>query len=730
MRASALSSIVAAVAVAVGSVLIGAVVVVRSTMLDPSTYTSALVTTDAYERIYTEVLADPDLADLQEQLLGDLGVPDVLAPQARSLAKNALRWTVPPSTIRQLTERVIRSTLAYVRGDVARLRADLAVDAIAARVPVAAVREVRTLLAAAAERTVTSTKELHEAMRAVGDLLAAGEVPADIPKIGDQSFDPTAIAEAILDGLGDRVDDDLRTLVLAAVLAEDVRDAIIDAAAVVVVDHATVAAERLGAEPTVDLVALVADHAERPAGQLVATFDRARDLARWAGPWTAAAGGVLLVGGLGALWARHRRDLRRLAAWAAAGLVGGGVVTLAGWLVVRAVVRSPLVVLSDPGPHGWSLPPATAVLLGDVAREVGSRTSGTAWRYGVVLVLVGALVGTGSWLWRAIRTTTARRIAVVGLAAIGLVAFSAIVGSRPRQARVCNGAAELCERPYDEVTTAATHNSMSSPEVVPVWPEHDGGITEQLDAGVRTLLIDVLHWESIESAGQLAAIERPGAPRLPPALAEALLRTVVAVRDGRPGAFLCHIHCAFGAQPLADGLAEIAAFMATNPDEVVTLIIQDEIPAGEVTAVFESSGLTDLVHVHRPGRPWPTLGELIDDDERLVVFAENEGPPPAWYANAFESMQETPFLFFSSDDFSCVENRGRADTSLFLMNHWIQRIAPDRADATRVNRLDVLVDRARQCGAERGRAPNFLAVNFYNIGDVVEAAAVLNGVAD
>ena len=30
--------------------------------------------------------------------------------------------------------------------------------------------------------------------------------------------------------------------------------------------------------------------------------------------------------------------------------------------------------------------------------------------------------------------------------------------------------------------------------------------------------------------------------------------------------------------------------------------------------------------------------------ERLVVFAENEGPPPDWYANAFESMQETPFL--------------------------------------------------------------------------------------
>ena len=63
------------------------------------------------------------------------------------------------------------------------------------------------------------------------------------------------------------------------------------------------------------------------------------------------------------------------------------------------------------------------------------------------------------------------------------------------------------------------------------------------------------------------------------------------------------------------------------------------------------------------------------------------------------------------------------------MNHWIQRIAPDRADAVRINRLDVLVERARQCAAERGQVPNYLAVNFYGIGDVVAAADELNGVA-
>ena len=119
---------------------------------------------------------------------------------------------------------------------------------------------------------------------------------------------------------------------------------------------------------------------------------------------------------------------------------------------------------------------------------------------------------------------------------------------------------------------------------------------------------------------------------------------------------------------------------------------------------------------------------MIRQGQRLVVFAEEAGPPPAWYANAFEAMQETPFLFLTPEAFSCVENRGDPNAPLFLMNHWVQRIAPDRADSVRVNRLDVLVDRARQCERERGLKPNYLAVNFYDIGDVVQAADVLNGV--
>ena len=693
----------------IGAVAVVGVILVRAVVLDEATYTTALARADAYERVYTEVLADPEVAELKEAMLGDLGVPAQLAVQARALGVNVARWVAPPSTLRTLTEAVIRGVVAYVRGDTPRLDATVAVESIADRVPTTTIREVRALLASAADRTVASTNEMAIATQQLADQLSAGEVPASIPKVGGTTFDPEAVADAILDALDERADEQLRATVTATVLAGDQRDAVITAAAGLVGDHAAAAAATLRAEPTVDVAALVADHADQPVTRVVANFDTLRDIARWFGPWTALAGTWLAVTGAAAiLWLQRR--CRRVAAWWVGGaLVASGVVVIVAWLIVRAVVANPLAPATTTDPAGWRLPPSVAALLSDVVRLVGVRLGGVAWRCAIVLVLAGTALVAGAAVGRLVETSrravTLRRLAVLGIGVVVLVGFSIVMTTRPTDERACDGHVELCDRRYDEVTTAATHNAMSSPDVVPVWPEHDGGLTEQLDAGVRTLLIDTHHWPPLQSAAELAAVVGDDGRTLPPALAAALYELRADLREGRPGAFLCHIHCIFGAQPLGEGLGEVRDFLVANPDEVVTLIIQDEIPAVETAAAFDAAGLTPFVYHHGSKRSWPTLGEMIDDGERLVVFAENAGPPPDWYANAFERMQETPFLFLSPDAFSCAENRGDPDAPLFLMNHWIQRIAPDRADSARVNRLDVLVDRARESRARAGPAP-------------------------
>jgi hypothetical protein len=719
-----------------GALVVTLVAVVHGRLLDDDTYTAALAEHDAYERVYTEVLADPALAELADQLVGDLRIAAVSATQARALATAALRWSVPPSTLQASTEAAIASTLAYIRGDADALAMSVGASAVLARIDDTAVRVASSSLAVSLADAVSTAAAFRDALADLADELAAGRVPDRIPVVGGAALDATAIVDAIVAELAPGADSTLRREILAAVLADDQRDAVITAASAHVTAHAAAAGDRLRAATVagrLDVVAEVADRADRTRGQVADVLDSARAVARWTRPAVGVAGvALVLLAALGLVWL-HRDDPRRAAGIVGAACLLAGATVLLSWLVVRSSVDSPLDRATGSGPDSWDLPAALRVLLADVEGSVGATVAATVRRIVVVFLLTGTvLVAAGATLAILDRPgAVVRRVAPWQLlaGAGGIAALVVVVGlvahrDADESARACNGHAELCDRRYDEVVYAATHNAMSSPDVVQVWPEHDGDIAAQLDAGVRALLIDTHHWTTLLSSEELTALD----PFIRPGIARTVYDGLGPLREEREGTYLCHAHCGLGAMPFVDGLAQVRTFLDANPGEVVTLIIQDAITPEETAADVLAAGLEPYLHAQEEGEPWPTLGELVDAGERLVVFAEVERPPPEWYGNAFEAMQETPFLFTSPERFSCRPNRGDPDAGLFLLNHWVQRVAPARTDAAVVNAFDVLVDRARQCQEERGLLPNFVAVNFYNIGDLMPAVDALNGV--
>jgi hypothetical protein len=191
---------------------------------------------------------------------------------------------------------------------------------------------------------------------------------------------------------------------------------------------------------------------------------------------------------------------------------------------------------------------------------------------------------------------------------------------------------------------------------------------------------------------------------------------------------LCHNLCSLGATPLSEALGQLNQFMELHPQDIIVLLLQDEVPSKEVQRAFEASGLLRYVYTHTPDTPWPTLEEMILNNERVVVFAEQGGPPPTWYHHLWDYAEETPFSFPSPDFFDCKPNRGGIEKPLFLMNHWVARRAPDRVDAAYVNDYEFLMARARACEEQRGQLPNFIAVDFYSIGDLFKVVDTLNGV--
>jgi hypothetical protein len=175
-------------------------------------------------------------------------------------------------------------------------------------------------------------------------------------------------------------------------------------------------------------------------------------------------------------------------------------------------------------------------------------------------------------------------------------------------------------------------------------------------------------------------------------------------------------------------LGELNTFLDRHPDEVVVLFLQDYVDPIDVETAFTRDALIDLVYTLTPGTPLPTLREMIESGRRILVFSENVGgqPAPPWYHSAFAWTQETQYVFRSPTELNCDANRGTADAPFFSLNHWITTSQPAPRDGEVLNQRDFIVERARECADTRGRPVNFIAVNFYEVGELVGALEELN----
>ncbi len=340
------------------------------------------------------------------------------------------------------------------------------------------------------------------------------------------------------------------------------------------------------------------------------------------------------------------------------------------------------------------IPQARSVARSNRVPEPKPEGQGVSWRY----LLAGA---------------------VAAIAAV--FGFLSTAGStdRAEAATGCNGHVELCDKRVDEVVFAGSHNSMSSSDLGWELAMQTGDIVTQLDTGIRALLIDALYWENSGAieGGQDAA-------------ASSVIEAALSEDEPKPGTWLCHGFCALGATDLTGGLTDIALWLESNPREVLLIIVQDEVSPEDLTAAFETSGLRDMAYAHQAGTPFPTLGELIDSGQRVLIYGENHGEPDSWFQNAWDSdFTETPYTFALRSEFSCAPNRGEADNPLFLINHWLTTGIPVREAASVVNARSALLDRVEACKSERGRLPTVLATDFVQTGDLIEVVNELNGVA-
>jgi hypothetical protein len=335
-------------------------------------------------------------------------------------------------------------------------------------------------------------------------------------------------------------------------------------------------------------------------------------------------------------------------------------------------------------------------------------------------------------------------IAIAVIAFLGSGGNSVAAPGKPP----CNGHEELCDRPFDRVVFPMTHNSMSVP--LPGWfsSMQEKSIDGQLRDGIRGLMIDTHYGDRLRNGkvrtffGSQAELQkRVKVDGVSPAAVEAALN----LRDrlgfsgeGERGMYLCHSFCELGATRLDSVLEDLRTFLVANPGAVVVVINQDYVKPEDFVGAVRDADLEELVYKGPVDGDWPTLREMVDRNERLVLMAENHAGGAPWYHSAYDGItEETPYSFTKVPqltdpdklDKSCEPNRGKEGAQVFLVNHWITTDpVPLPSNASKVNAYDPLLARARDCEQVRHHLTNLLSVNFYLRGDLFKVVDRLNGI--
>jgi len=257
----------------------------------------------------------------------------------------------------------------------------------------------------------------------------------------------------------------------------------------------------------------------------------------------------------------------------------------------------------------------------------------------------------------------------------------------------CNGSIDLCSKQYNEVAYLTTHNAFNSDEDGLLFPNQSNNIASQLNDGVRGLMIDVYD------------------------------------HFGTPTAY--HSVFALGTIPLSDIFNDIKTFLDNNPNEIVTIILECYVTANDIEDEINQSGLSNYLYTHNS--VWPTLQNMISNNNRLVIFTDvnDASSSQSWYHYVWDYAVETHYSVGNINDFTCDFNRGDAVNDLFIFNHFVTDGTLGYGlynESNDVNANPFFINRALDCQIQTNKFPNFVTLDYYELGDGLAVVDHLNGI--
>ncbi|MEC9393237.1 MAG: hypothetical protein VYA45_00445, partial [Candidatus Thermoplasmatota archaeon] len=161
----------------------------------------------------------------------------------------------------------------------------------------------------------------------------------------------------------------------------------------------------------------------------------------------------------------------------------------------------------------------------------------------------------------------------------------------------------------------------------------------------------------------------------------------------------------------------------------VTLLIENYVPGEQVDYLFNVTGMSDKAWVHQVGKEWPMLGDMVLAGKTLVVFWDysyDERWP--WLHHAWTHSWDTPYGEDEESEMSCTVGRGNGETEAWHLNNWLSTPwgFADPVRSSDVNDYDNLLARAIECWEVFDDRPTFIAVDYWENGEIVNVTITLN----
>ena len=279
---------------------------------------------------------------------------------------------------------------------------------------------------------------------------------------------------------------------------------------------------------------------------------------------------------------------------------------------------------------------------------------------------------------------------------------------------------------YNQQSFLCTHNSFVNYEDARwAFPNQSKSITNQLNSGVRALLLDT-HYEEPDWKDFFKVIPEPGVY---------LLHGV----DG--GHWVAGSTYALPSRRLYHALYDVWGFLNDNPNEVVTIFLEDYTTAEQLDEEFDfiaaketkegRDGQKFLERIYNPDndsnwkvkekKQWPLLSDLIAWDKRVIIFSDfqrNKQRSSKYVAHDREYTKQNYWSLDAGWDCPSRWNNGQHEDAdypkLFVFSHY--RDFPTVITAAIDNHYDKIMDRIdNQACKTAKQLPNFIAVDFFEV---------------